>query len=127
MRVWDFPPKYLCQKHLLGQHNEIHTIYNVYFKERRGWRNHPEVKRWAHCIEQLVEAHDDTACEMIMRGYNHRTPLDFEWITHAYMGGELISWESLESQLNNLIQKECACDISGIQQYILEQSTRVYS
>lgn len=127
MRIWDFPVTALCQKHLLGQHNEIHIIYNVYFKDRKGWRNHPEVKRWANCIEQLVEAHDDTACEMIRRGYNHRTPLDFEWITHSYMGGELILWESRERQLNNILAKACACDIAEMQQHILTESSRVYT
>ncbi|NCS72473.1 MAG: pyrimidine dimer DNA glycosylase, partial [Candidatus Magasanikbacteria bacterium] len=29
MRVWDIHPKYLCRKHLLGEHRELHGLWNI--------------------------------------------------------------------------------------------------
>lgn len=48
MRIWDIAPKFLCQKHLLGEHRELHAIWNILtiYRGQGGYSKHPETKRW---------------------------------------------------------------------------------
>lgn len=76
MRVWDVEPSKLCNRHLLGQHNEIHGLWTVITQDRTGYRNHPETRRWSGARCALWRAHEETAAEMARRGFNHRSPID---------------------------------------------------
>jgi len=29
MRIWDIPANKLCTKHLLGEHSELHGLWNI--------------------------------------------------------------------------------------------------
>jgi hypothetical protein len=46
MRIWDIPPDKLCRNHLLGEHNELHAMWNILTQGKKGYSNHPETKRW---------------------------------------------------------------------------------
>lgn len=35
MRIWDIPPDKLCRNHLLGEHNELHAIWNILTLEKQ--------------------------------------------------------------------------------------------
>lgn len=76
MRVWDLPPQKLCREHLLGQHFEIHVMWSALVGGKKGWRNHPETRRWESHLGALRRKHDETVEEMLKRGYNHESPLD---------------------------------------------------
>ena len=75
MRVWDIHPGYLSRQSLLGQHVEIHAIYNVLDQEKKGYANHPETRRWADNLDILKTRHDQTVLEMLLRGYRHQSPI----------------------------------------------------
>ena len=110
MRVWDFDPKYLCNKHLLAQHNEIHTIWNVHTKGLSGWRRHPEVKRWAGHLPALFLKHAGTADEMERRGFQHKSPIPLP-LVGAVEDPE--PWQPLGKQLDVLWAKRhevAGCD-----------------
>ena len=77
MRVWDVHPGYLDRGGLLGQHVEIHGIWSV-LERGGGYSNHPEVMRWRDYPGRLKVAHYLTAEEMGLRGFGHRSPLDFD-------------------------------------------------
>ena len=76
MRIWDIAPKVLCRQHLLGEHREIHAIWSIITKNKKGYINHPETIRWKGKLKALYKRHEDIVKEMINRGYNHNSPLD---------------------------------------------------
>lgn len=73
MRMWMVDPLYLCDRHLLGEHGEIHKHLPSF---RKGYsvkgRFTPVVQIQ---LNALVERHDQLAEEMIARGMNHSSPL----------------------------------------------------
>ncbi|PNX46289.1 MAG: hypothetical protein BV459_06700 [Thermoplasmata archaeon M11B2D] len=76
MRVWDIHPSLLCDKHLLGLHREIHSIFTVVAEQRDGYSRHPEVKRWFGKLASLYDRHSSVVEEMERRVFNHRSPID---------------------------------------------------
>lgn len=71
MRMWMIKPELLCNKHLLGEHGEIHKHrHNFVKKHKINGRIFPVVQ-----IEpsSMKKRHDDVAEEMIKRGMNHKS------------------------------------------------------
>jgi len=112
LRVWDVPVERLCRQHLLGQHNEIHAMFSVITKGTKGWSNHPETKRWKGKLKALYLKHNETAEEMINRGYNHQSPLSKNKAKGK--AKQDYQWESTESQIKKLKEKGCDCDLKGL-------------
>jgi len=46
MRIWDLHPGYLDRKRLLGEHRELHGLFNVVYLGKKGYARHPETLRW---------------------------------------------------------------------------------
>lgn len=78
MRIWDIHPDKLCRNHLLGEHNELHAMWNILTQGKTGYSNHPETKRWKGKLKALYCVHEEIVQEMITRGYTIRIP----WIKH---------------------------------------------
>jgi len=76
MRIWDLPPKILCRQHLLGEHRELHAIWSVLTRNRKGYSRHPETLRWKGCLRALFRRHEALVVEMARRCYKHQSPLD---------------------------------------------------
>lgn len=78
MRVWDVSPSLLCRKHLLGEHRELHGLWNILTKHkgRGGYSRHPETQRWHGKLKALYVRHEVLVKEMKRRGYEHHSPLD---------------------------------------------------
>ncbi len=74
MRVWDIHPGYLSRESLLGQHVEIHALVSIITNNKKGYRNHPETRRWLDNLPVLIRRHDITVKEMLLRGYRHKSP-----------------------------------------------------
>lgn len=72
MRMWMLNPKLLCNKHLLGEHGEIH-------KHRQSFEKHysiagrifpvVHIEPWA-----MERRHNELAAEMLERGMQHQSP-----------------------------------------------------
>lgn len=76
MRIWDVDPGYLARQQLLGEHRELHGLANILIHNKRGYSRHPETLRWAGHLPALAMRHRQLACEMALRGYHDRSPLE---------------------------------------------------
>ena len=74
MRMWNVDPACMCRQHLLGEHLEMHMFVGHIRKKRSLGR---------YASDKLVDTrllqsrHDALASEMLRRGYNHVSPLDY--------------------------------------------------
>lgn len=83
MRIWDVNPGYLNRQSLLAEHREIHAIFSIITKGKKGYSRHPETLRWYGKLALLKQRHDLLVSEMALRGYNHFTPMEDK-------GGEMV-------------------------------------
>lgn len=107
MRVWDLPPECLCDKHLLGEHAEIHALWSVITWGKKGYCSHPETLRWRGRLKALYLRHEAVSKEMARRGFNHKSFLDEELATGDMNQMEYV--DSIEEQRIILKTKGCAC------------------
>jgi len=73
MRMWMVDPKYLCRKHLLGEHQETHSFTGTLKKNIsiQGYLRNGLLE-----THNLKKRHDSLAEEMLRRGYRHLSPLE---------------------------------------------------
>ena len=109
MRVWDIAPSRLCRKHLLGEHVEIHAIWNVIARDLEGYARHPETMRWRGKLAALHARHDAVVAEMTRRGFRHASPLDRALARGALVQDELVT--PLAEQRRLLRSKGCDCRV----------------
>lgn len=107
MRIWDIDPSHLCRNHLLGEHRELHAIWNILTQDRRGYRSHPETRRWEGRLAALFRRHELLVAEMRRRGFEHRSELDPALATGLATQEELI--DSIDRQIEILRMKGCGC------------------
>lgn len=109
MRIWDIEPKYLCQKHLIAEHRELHGLWNILTKHnlKGGYSRHPETLRWVGKTKALYERHEKLIQEFIKRGYKHHTPLDKSLAKGENTQNTLINTISKQKVL--LKEKPCDC------------------
>jgi hypothetical protein len=107
MRIWDIEPEYLCRYHLLGEHRELHALWNIITLDKSGYRNHPETKRWRGRLAALYKRHQKLVDEMFRRGYMHSSPLDAKLATGKER--QTIFLNTIEEQRRMLVSKKCPC------------------
>lgn len=107
MRIWDIHPKHLCRAHLLGEHRELHGLWNILTQGKRGYSRHPETLRWAGKLAALYQRHEALVREMRRRGYSHRSPLDPDLATGSRRQDALVDTPERQRQL--LLAKKCEC------------------
>jgi hypothetical protein len=107
VRIWDLDPGALCDRHLLGEHRELHAIWTVLTTGRRGYARHPETLRWRGRLAALYARHEAEVAEMAHRGFRHASPLDPAFATGAAEQTEVV--DSLEAQRRRLATRGCGC------------------
>ena len=109
MRVWDIHPKHLCRKHLLGEHRELHGLWNILTKHggRGGYSHHPETRRWVGKQKALYLRHEKLVQEMCRRGYQHHSPLNKKLAVGS--ASQKVFINSVHEQRKILQQKPCDC------------------
>ena len=72
MRMWMLDPEWMCRKHLLGEHVEMHMFAGSMLKgvSMQGYIDNGLMER-----PLLLERHDALVAEMLARGYNHQSPM----------------------------------------------------
>jgi len=80
--MWMVNPEKLCNKHLLGEHGELHKFIPSFHKKHRiDNRVSPVVQIE---LSSYQSRHDELATEMLRRGMNHKSPLpklpDFSYL-----------------------------------------------
>lgn len=113
MRIWDIEPARLCRKHLLGEHRELHGLWNILTQGKHGYRHHPETRRWEGRLAALYARHEALVGEMDRRGYRHATPLDPALAT----GGRTqdVYVDPPAEQIRRLRAKGCDCDVRRVE------------
>ena len=109
MRIWDIHPKLLCRNHLLGEHRELHAIWNVITLSKKGYSRHPETQRWQGRLKALFLRHEAQVLEMERRGYQHHSPLPPRLASG--LGRQNLFLASLRRQKEILRTKGCACRV----------------
>lgn len=111
MRVWDLDPGLLCRQHLLGEHRELHGLWNILtiHHGRGGYARHPETLRWVGKTNALYNRHEALVHEMQQRGYRHASALDATLATGLSTQDVLL--DSLSTQRRLLNEKPCGCSI----------------
>lgn len=106
MRMWMIEPKFLCKKHLLGEHGEIHKFKHTFVKQYsiKG-RITPIVQ-----IEPLnmKKRHDELVLEFERRGYNHKSPYEMPDISYLTIDEQNVKVD-LEYNLKDLIKRCTDC------------------
>lgn len=111
MRIWDVDPACLCRAHLLGEHRELHGLWNILVRDMRGYRAHPETRRWEGKLAALYRRHEALVAEMSRRGYRHASPLDEDAATGSTIQEDFV--DSPERQREILWSKACDCPIGA--------------
>lgn len=109
MRIWDVPPEVLCRQHLLGEHRELHGLWNILVEGKRGYAHHPETRRWEGKLAALYARHEALVAEMARRGYRHASPLDPALATGEAVQDEYV--DTPEEQVALLRAKRCDCRV----------------
>lgn len=113
MRIWDVDPKCLCRKHLLGEHRELHGLWNILTVHggTGGYSRHPETLRWVGKTKALHGRHEALVREMERRGYRHASPLDPMLAEGSSVQDSFI--DEPAAQLLILKGKPCECPMSS--------------
>jgi len=115
VRIWDrIPPSSLCRSHLLGEHRELHGLWNILLRiesgedpSEVGYAAHPETRRWIGHQRALYDRHEALVGEMLARGYNHRSPLP--GVIDSEISGEAAVPPEIDDQRAVLRAKGCDC------------------
>lgn len=107
MRIWDIDPAQLCRSHLLGEHRELHGLWNILTLDLQGYRSHPETRRWEGKLAALFRRHESLVAEMTRRGYSHHSELDPELATGLDTQDEFV--DPVGRQMDILRMKRCSC------------------
>jgi hypothetical protein len=118
MRIWDIPVNLLCDRHLLGEHRELHAIHTFLTTGTGGsYKKHPEVLRWKGKLPALYKRHDEQMQELRNRNFLHNSLLPFP------SSGEHIQTDCVDTivdQIDNIAKKGCKCDVYRIKYELLK-------
>lgn len=108
MRIWFVPVSELDDRHLLGEHVELHTMASVLIRGGGGWYNHPATKMFAGKLGALYHRHEEQVAEMVRRGFTgHKTPFPVEMIPPEEMDTHIeITEEMLEIDRRDLAERQ---------------------
>lgn len=107
MRIWDIPPAQMCRQHLLGEHRELHGLWNILTQGKTGYSRHPETLRWHGKLAALYRRHEELVAEIERRGYRHGSPLDPTLATGADVQDVYVDPPARQYEL--LRAKGCGC------------------
>jgi len=107
VRIWDIDPARLCRNHLLGEHRELHAVWTILTEDKRGYRSHPETRRWEGRLAALYGRHEALVAEMRRRGYRHASPLDPALATGAPVQDVFVDEPARQMELLRARCRDC--------------------
>lgn len=115
MRIWDVDPKILCRQHLLGEHRELHGLWNILTMHGGvgGYSAHPETRRWRGKLAALHARHEALAEEMERRGYRHASTLE-RTLAEGTSAVQDVFVNTPEEQIQILRVKACPCEVPSL-------------
>lgn len=109
MRIWDVNPRGLCNKHLFGEHRELHAIWSILTNDKKEYRNHPETKRWLSKNKALFSRHEQLVKKIKRRGYNHSSPFNKEQASGKLKQDKFVNTKAEQKII--LKYKDCDCPL----------------
>jgi len=109
MRIWDIDHEKLCRNHLLGEHRELHAIWSILTRNKKGYLHHPETERWKGKLRALFLRHEALIAEILKRGYRHQSPLEKKMAKGSSVQDAFVNDPG--EQVTILKQKKCSCRI----------------
>lgn len=108
MRIWFVPISELDDKHLLGEHVELHVMANALIRGGGGWYNHPATKLFKGKLGALYRRHEEEIAEMKRRGFRgHKSAFPVEKIPPEEMDATIeITPEMLERDRRDLAERQ---------------------
>lgn len=108
MRIWFIPVSELDDRHLLGEHLELHIMVNAILRGGGGWFNHPATNMFKGKLGALYRRHEAQVEEMKHRGFTgHKTPFPADMIAPEEMDAEIeITREMLEKDRQDLAERQ---------------------
>lgn len=108
MRMWLCNPEIMCQKHLCGEHLEMHMFLGS-LKEGKKITGYIDNNLFEPMT--LKFRHDELAKEMLKRNYNHKSPMEDDVYKQVF---KLKPWERLriinrEKALKDLLDRCPEC------------------
>lgn len=107
MRIWDVAPSFLCRKHLLAQHGELHSLWSIINNNKKGFSKHPETARWRGNLAALYLRHKKLEKEIIKRKCHHDSPLQKNFAVGGI--GQQVLLQTKKEQKEILRDKNCGC------------------
>lgn len=99
MRIWFVPVEELDDRHLLGEHVELHTMANALIRGGGGWFNHPATQFFSGKLGALYRRHEEEVAEMKRRGWHgHKSPFPVDQIPPDQMDTAIEVTEEMLSQ-----------------------------
>lgn len=97
MRMWMLNPEFMCRKHLLGEHVELHMLVGALNKNKNidGFIENNLVQ-----ISSIESRHNILIQEMKNRGYKHKSPLPKFKIEHKYNCSVVNQEQNLKDLIN---------------------------
>jgi hypothetical protein len=83
MRMWNVDPKFLCRKHLLGEHVELHMLVGTIV---RGKSISGFIETGLVEVHSITKRHERLVEEMARRGFQHKSPLP---VFESYAAGRV--------------------------------------
>lgn len=113
MRMWMVNPAWMCRKHLVGEHGEIHKFVGVLNANGKGkhWPKSLVQKGYIE-ISSIRSRHDILAEEMINRNYNHKSPLksmDIDVLRKEYTVADLDRKVDKNKSFKDLLERCPEC------------------
>lgn len=90
MRQWMVNPKFMCNKHLFGEHVEHHMFLGA-LKNKKNIYGY--IKNNLFEPLSLKIRHDEIVEEIERRGYNHSSPLEYEEEIFNYFPQEIKNYK----------------------------------
>lgn len=109
MRIWDLPANALCDRHLLGEHRELHAIWAILTEGKKGYSHHPETLRWRNRLAALYLRHEELVKEFERRGFKHNSPLNKKLAKGSAIQDQYV--DTVEEQKEILRRKNCGCRV----------------
>jgi len=109
MRIWDIPVEKLCRNHLLGEHLELHAIWSILTKNKKGYSRHPETLRWRGKLKALYLRHQAQVKEISARGWHHKSDLNVKLAKGKRIQNDFVDLP--KEQIKILKSKKCQCII----------------
>lgn len=119
MRMWMVNPKILCQKHLFGEHVELHMFIGTL---KRNISISGYIKNNLLEILSIEQRHSELSMEIMNRKYKHNSPLIITPEIYSYLSINEINYKiDKDNALYDLISRCPFCNenyinlVKGIQ------------